>query len=239
MIEAIITDIEGTTSSLSFVKDVLFPYARERLPAFVTAHASDSAVLPLLTDARKIAGDEALSLEGLIGHLQSWIDEDRKVTPLKALQGMVWEEGYQGGEFFGHIYRDALDALQRWRARGLKIYVYSSGSVKAQKLLFAHTEFGDVTNLFDGYFDTRIGAKIDAESYRRIANEIGLSPSRCLFLSDVETELDAARSAAMNTAWLVRGSRADKAAAHRQYEDFTRIKVDGIELGAFASHPRR
>jgi len=231
MIEAIITDIEGTTSSLSFVKDVLFPYARERLPAYVTAHANDPAVLPLLADARNIAGDEGLSLEGLIGRLQSWIDEDRKVTPLKALQGMVWEEGYQGGRFFGHVYRDALDALQRWRARGLRIYVYSSGSVKAQKLLFAHTEFGDITNLFDGYFDTRIGAKIDAASYRRIANEIGQTPSHCLFLSDVEKELDAARTAGMNTAWLIRGSRA-KAAAHRQYEDFTRIEIDGIEPDA-------
>jgi enolase-phosphatase E1 len=229
MIEAIITDIEGTTSSLSFVKDVLFPYARERLPGYVNAHAKDPAVRPLLADARKLAGDEALSLERLIGRLQSWIDEDRKVIPLKELQGMVWEEGYQGRHFFGHVYRDARDAIQRWREQGLKIYVYSSGSVKAQKLLFAHTEYGDITNLFDGYFDTRIGAKIDGASYRRIADEIGQAPSRCLFLSDVETELDAARTAGMNTAWLVRGSRADKAAAHRQYEDFTQIKLDGFE----------
>lgn len=227
MIEAIITDIEGTTSSLSFVKDVLFPYARERLPAFVAAHADDPDVRLLLADARALAGDEALSLDGLIERLQSWIDEDRKVTPLKALQGMVWEEGYRERRFFGHLYRDALEGLQRWRARGLRIYVYSSGSVKAQKLLFAHTEFGDVTNLFDGYFDTRIGAKIDAESYRRIAAEIGVPPSRCLFLSDVETELDAARTAGMNTAWLVRGARADNSAAHPQHEDFTRIAADG------------
>jgi enolase-phosphatase E1 len=205
MIRAVLTDIEGTTSSLSFVKDVLFPYSRRHLPDFVRAHQDEPAVKQLLADVRREAND---TLEGdkVIAQLLHWIDEDRKATPLKALQGMIWETGYRHGDFHGHIYPDALERLRAWRAAGLRLYVFSSGSIKAQQLLFGHTAHGDLTPMFAGYFDTTIGAKRDPEAYRRIAAHIGLAPQEILFLSDIKEELDAARAAGMPTYWLVRAN---------------------------------
>lgn len=221
--KAIVTDIEGTTSSLSFVKDVLFPYARAHMAAFVRSRADDPAVKPLLEDARREAGDPDLDLEQTIARLNAWIDEDRKVTPLKALQGLIWEAGYRDGAFHGHIYPDAVEALRRWREVGVELYVYSSGSVHAQKLLFGHTEYGDLTPLFSGYFDTNIGAKAEADSYRRILAELALPGEEVLFLSDIERELDAAAQAGMRTLHLVRDAEPDPAALHRQVRDFTTI----------------
>lgn len=203
MIKAILTDIEGTTSSISFVKDVLFPYSRERMPEFVRIKGKDPAVKKLLDDARALAGGEP-DEKGLIEALIGWIDEDRKVTPLKGLQGLIWEHGYQHGDFHGHIYEDAVRRLREWKQRGLRLYIFSSGSVHAQKLLFGHTQFGDLTSLFSGYFDTLIGPKQDAESYGKIAAIIGARPDEILFLSDIEGELDAARSAGMVTLKLLR-----------------------------------
>ncbi|AOY88143.1 2,3-diketo-5-methylthio-1-phosphopentane phosphatase [Marinobacter salinus] len=205
MIRVILTDIEGTTSSISFVHDVLFPYARKHLPGFVRAHYQDDpAVREQLDMVAANAGLERHDIEGLIETLQEWIRDDRKETPLKALQGMVWEQGYQQGELKGHIYPDAADCLQRWHDRGLRLFVYSSGSVKAQKLIFGFTTAGDFTPCFSGYFDTRIGGKKEVESYRNILNELGVEASTVLFLSDVEAELDAAEAAGMKSAWLVR-----------------------------------
>jgi enolase-phosphatase E1 len=203
MIKAILTDIEGTTSSISFVKDVLFPYSRERIPEFVRIKGKDPAVKKLLDDARALAGGEPDD-KGLIDALIGWIDEDRKVTPLKGLQGLIWEHGYQHGDFHGHIYEDAVRRLREWKQRGLRLYIFSSGSVHAQKLLFGHTQFGDLTSLFSGYFDTLIGPKQDAQSYGKIAAIIGARPDEILFLSDIEGELDAARSAGMVTLKLLR-----------------------------------
>jgi enolase-phosphatase E1 len=228
MIRAILTDIEGTTSSLSFVKDVLFPYARAQIGGFVRLHGNDTEVARLLDDVRAEAGDPALGAEDLIATLHGWIDADRKVTPLKALQGLIWEAGYRDGAFRGHIYPDAVEALRSWQAGGVKLYVYSSGSVYAQKLLFGHTEYGDLTPLFSGYFDTRVGAKGEAESYRRIIAEIDVPADTILFLSDVETELDAARTAGMKTLWLVRDGAIDATAAHRQVQDLSEIDPQGI-----------
>ncbi len=226
MIKAVVTDIEGTTSSLSFVKDVLFPYARAHLDAFVRGHGQDPRVKPQLEAVRREAGDPALTLDGVIERLIAWIDEDRKITPLKALQGMIWESGYRNGDFQGHIYADAEQALRDWHARGLALYVYSSGSVQAQKLLFAHTGFGDLTPLFDGYFDTTVGGKLDSASYRAIAADIGVAPAEILFLSDVRAELDAAAAAGFRTVWLVRDDTPDPLAAHRQVRDFRDIGID-------------
>ncbi|MBM4202174.1 MAG: acireductone synthase [Gammaproteobacteria bacterium] len=203
MIKALLTDIEGTTSSISFVKDVLFPYSREHLAEFVKLRRSDPQVRKLLDDARALAGSD-LSDMALIEQLLQWIDEDRKSTPLKSLQGLIWEHGYQHGDFHGHIYEDAVRCLRTFKAKGLRLYVYSSGSVHAQKLLFAHTQFGDLTPLFSGYFDTHIGPKQAAESYGKIAASIGLAAGEILFLSDVEAELDAARTAGLVTLKLVR-----------------------------------
>ncbi len=224
MIRAIVTDIEGTTSSLSFVKDVLFPYAREHMAAFVTANADDPRVAALIDDVREEAG-EALSQDAAIARLVEWIDQDKKITPLKALQGLLWEQGYRNRDFSGHVYPDAEQQLRAWHARGIHLYVYSSGSVHAQKLLFGHTEYGDLNGLFTGYFDTRIGAKADPESYRRIATEVELDADVILFLSDIEAELDAARTAGMQTLWLVREGEVAGAAGHRQVQDFSAIEI--------------
>jgi enolase-phosphatase E1 len=222
--EAIVTDIEGTTSSLSFVKDVLFPYAREHIDAYVRAHAGDPQVAGLLEDVRAAAGTR-LDLDGVIAQLLHWIDADQKVTPLKALQGLLWEAGYRSGDFHGHVYQDALAGLRRWYARGIALYVYSSGSIYAQKLLFGHTVHGDLNALFSGYFDTTTGPKLDAESYRKIARAIGRAPEKILFLSDHHAELDAARAAGMQTVWLVRDGALDPNAAHRQARDFSEIAL--------------
>jgi enolase-phosphatase E1 len=226
VIRAVVTDIEGTTSSLSFVKDVLFPYARVHLAAFVRDHAQDPRVASQLDAVRREAGDPALSQEAVIDRLIAWIDQDRKITPLKALQGMIWENGYRNGDFQGHIYADAEQVLRDWHARGLALYVYSSGSVQAQKLLFAHTGFGDLTPLFDGYFDTTAGGKLDTGSYLAIAAAIGVAPAEILFLSDVQAELDAAAAAGCRTVWLVRDGVPDAQAAHRQVRDFRGIGID-------------
>ncbi|WP_336368498.1 acireductone synthase [Marinobacter sp. C2H3] len=204
MIRVILTDIEGTTSSISFVHEVLFPYARDHLPAFVRAHGKEAAVAEQLDAVARESGVDRKDLDGLIEVLLLWIAEDRKATPLKALQGMVWEEGYTRGELKGHIYPDAADYLQRWHDRGLRLFVYSSGSVKAQKLIFGFTTEGDFTPFFSGYFDTRVGAKREPQAYQTILEELGVSPSSVLFLSDVEAELEAAEAVGLKTVWLVR-----------------------------------
>lgn len=225
MIKAIVTDIEGTTSSISFVHDVLFPYARKHIAEFIRRNAEDPHIVPHLNDVRLEAGED-LSLEGVIEQLLQWIDQDKKITPLKALQGLIWEKGYKDGDFHGHVYADAYENLKKWHAAGIKLYIYSSGSVYAQKLLFGHTEYGDLNNLFDGNFDTKVGAKIDAESYRNILQHISLPGEQVLFLSDIEKELDAAAQAGMQTYWLVRDKAIDKSAAHRQVNDFNALTVN-------------
>jgi enolase-phosphatase E1 len=198
MVGAILTDIEGTTSSITFVKDVLFPYARRALPGFVAAHRDEPEVRRWLdvvaTEHGSICSDEVI-----VETLQGWIDEDRKHTALKALQGMVWKAGYRDADFTAHMYPDAGPALHAWHAQGLPLYVYSSGSVPAQQLFFGHSDAGDLTPLFSGWFDTEVGGKREAGSYLKIAQAIGLPPGQVLFLSDVVEELDAAREAGLQT----------------------------------------
>lgn len=202
-VRAVVTDIEGTTSAIRFVHEVLFPYARERLPAFIAEHGSRPDVRALLDDVSAEAG-RPLTDDEAAEELVSWIDADRKATPLKALQGLIWEHGYRAGHFTGHVHEDAARRLAEWRDRGLSLYVYSSGSVHAQKLLFGHSDHGDLTPLFAGWFDTTTGHKREAESYRRIVEATGFEARSMLFLSDVIAELDAARSAGMQTTWLRR-----------------------------------
>lgn len=203
-IRAIVTDIEGTTSSISFVKDVLFPYARQRLPAYVETHGDTPEVQHWLHEAAKEADIVEASRQEIIELLLRWIDEDRKSTALKALQGMIWQEGFEAGEYRAHMYPEVSARLHAWRGLGLRLYVYSSGSVFAQKLFFRHSEAGDLTPLFAGYFDTETGPKREMISYQRIAEAIGERPEHVLFLSDVEQELDAARAAGLHTGWLLR-----------------------------------
>ncbi len=224
MIKAVVTDIEGTTSSLSFVKDILFPYARQNLPDFVRKNFSDSEVAGLLDDARREVGIN-MDIEQLIAQFVAWIDQDKKITSLKSLQGLIWKDGYLQGAYRGHIYADVALRLKTLHEQGCKLYIYSSGSVFAQKLLFANSEFGDLTNLFSGYFDTHIGGKKDSASYRKIAEQIAMNPNEILFLSDIKEELDAAKAAGFATFWLVRGASIDTRAEHKQIASF-----DGIEF---------
>lgn len=195
-INAIVTDIEGTTSALSFVKDELFPYAYKNLPDYVWDNQDE--LTDLLNDVRKQEKNVDLSLEEVIEVMLRYIDEDQKVTPLKALQGMVWEEGYKAGELKGHIYDDAMAGLKRWKDQGVALYIYSSGSIPAQKLLFGNTKHGDLNPLFSGYFDTTTGGKKESTSYEKIASEIGLPVEEILFLSDSMDEINAASAAGMN-----------------------------------------
>ena len=180
MIRAILTDIEGTTSSIAFVTETLFPYARSRLRSFLADYPETAQGLPVET-------------------LERWIDEDRKEPVLKVIQGRIWRDGYERGELKGHVYPDAVEALRRWREQGLRLFVYSSGSVEAQQLLFGHTDAGDLTFLFEGYFDLATGSKLEPQSYRRIAGEIGLTTDEILFLSDHPREVEAALAAGMRS----------------------------------------
>lgn len=190
MILSIITDIEGTTTPISFVHRILFPYARARLENFITSHPDEPAVSEVP--------------EPKLQTLQEWMDRDEKITALKTIQGEIWRRGYESGDLKGEIYPDVPAALRRWARAGLRLFVYSSGSVPAQKLLFGHTPAGDLTSLFQAYFDTRVGAKREAASYNAIARAIGGAPAEALFLSDVEAELDAAQQAGLLTCQLVR-----------------------------------
>ena len=225
MIRAIVTDIEGTTSDIRFVHNVLFPYARERLAGFVTAQQYAEPVKTILDNLRRETDAPAASTADLITTLFAFMDEDRKSTALKALQGIIWRDGYLNGDFTGHLYPDVLPALEKWKAQGIDLYVYSSGSVAAQKLLFGYSDEGDITHLFTGYFDTLVGAKREVQSYRNIAEHLGHAPGTILFLSDIHQELDAAEAAGLRTIQLVRG---DRASHHPQVQRFDDIHPEQI-----------
>ena len=194
----ILTDIEGTTSSISFVKKVLFPYARQALPGFIARQGQEPEVRRWLDAVASELGGACQ--DSLIAEtLQGWIDQDRKHTALKALQGMIWETGYRNGDYQAHFYPEVAAVLRGWHAAGLPLYVYSSGSVPAQKQFFGFSEAGDLTGLVSGWFDTEIGGKREADSYRRIVQAIARPAAEILFLSDVVEELDAAREAGLQT----------------------------------------
>ncbi len=222
-IRAIVTDIEGTTSSIRFVHDVLFPYARKRLPAYVETHIDEPEVQHWLHESAREAGVIEAPRQDVIEMLLRWIDEDRKSTALKALQGMIWKEGYEAGDFRAHVYPEVADRLRAWRADGLRLYVYSSGSVAAQQLFFRYSEAGDLGALFSGWFDTVTGAKRDEASYQRMADIIDEQPDHLLFLSDIVEELDAARAAGWHTGWLVRDPPPARESDHPMYPDFDTI----------------
>ncbi|MCH8530096.1 MAG: acireductone synthase [Saccharospirillum sp.] len=221
-INTIITDIEGTTTDIDFVHKVLFPYARARLPDFVRNHANNPEVRQQLLATAELAELPEADDATLVQTLLSWIDADRKATPLKALQGLIWRRGYEASDFRGHLYPDVAPELKRWKDAGIALHVYSSGSIKAQRLLFGYSDAGDLTPLFDGYFDTTTGQKRDADSYRTIASALKQDARHCLFLSDVLAELDAARQAGMQTAHLVRSPDMDRG-HHPAFNDFCQI----------------
>ncbi|MHB1587302.1 MAG: acireductone synthase [Acidiferrobacteraceae bacterium] len=224
-VRGILTDIEGTTTSIAFVADVLFPYARRAMPQFVAGHAHEPRVRALLEETRDLAGlDENATDAALAAVLCDWIDQDRKVAPLKSLQGLIWADGYAGRAFVGHVYPDAVAALRQWHRDGLALYVFSSGSVAAQQLLFRHSDAGDLTPLFSGYFDTRTGAKRDPAAYRAIAQAISMKTDALLFLSDLVEELDAASEAGLRTVLVDRAERFKEGADHPRVGHLTEVR---------------
>jgi enolase-phosphatase E1 len=206
-VRGILLDIEGTTTPITFVHDVLFSYARTHVRGYLAKHLDDEDVradIGLLQEefeGENFPANDVDALAVLVNHL---IDLDRKSTGLKSLQGKIWREGYSDGSLRAEVFPDVAPALARWRVAGLKVSIFSSGSVLAQKLLFAHTEAGDLTPFISDYFDTVVGKKGEAESYRRIAAVIGLPPSEILFVSDLVSELAAARKTGMKTALSLR-----------------------------------
>jgi enolase-phosphatase E1 len=229
VINTILTDIEGTTSSIHFVHEVLFPYAAKNLPEFIRNNHAEPEVSSALQDVAALAGIAANDLEALISQLLRWISDDKKVTPLKSLQGLVWEHGYRNGDYQAHIYADALASLQAWHQQGLDLYVYSSGSVYSQKLFFEFNEGGDLSSLFKGYFDTVTGAKRETESYQKIQKTIGKPASEILFLSDIVEELDAAAEVGMHTAWLQRdAAKIEHHPHHRCVRSFADIELSAL-----------
>jgi enolase-phosphatase E1 len=198
-VRGVLLDIEGTTTPIAFVHDVLFSYARAHLRDYLVRHFGDADVRADLQALHAEGGDFSDEIEAVVAHLNQLIDADRKSTGLKSLQGKIWHEGYADGTLRAQVYGDVPPALARWRVAGLNVSIFSSGSVLAQQLLFAHTEAGDLTPFIANYFDTTIGKKGETDSYRRIAETLELQPGEILFVSDVVTELAAAREAGMKT----------------------------------------
>ena len=206
-IRCVLLDIEGTILPVTFVRDVLFPYARHRIGSFLHDQMGNTIVREWATicqDAIEHEQGTRPSYEDLAPFLDRWIAEDRKHPGLKALQGIIWEEGYRTGAFAPRLYEDVPPALHRWHRNGLRLALYSSGSEQAQRLLIEHTTAGNLTDLFSDFFDTGVGAKSETASYHRIAGRLGLRPEGILFLSDVEMELEAATAAGLRTLHVVR-----------------------------------
>ena len=194
-----LTDIEGTTTAIAFVKDRLFPFAAEALDGFLARQGDLPAVAAILAEVQAAAPGQTPGAT-----LRRWMAEDSKATPLKSLQGLIWRQGYEDGRLKGHLWPDVPACLRAWAAGGVRLAVYSSGSVGAQKLLFGHSEAGDLTPLFGDFFDTQVGAKREVASYAAIAAALALPPDQILFLSDIAEELDAAAAAGLGCCQLVR-----------------------------------
>ena len=223
----VLLDVEGTTTPVDYVYRVLFPYAQQRVAAFLEAHAgepevaADVAALRSEHERDRAAGRHPPAWDDGPAAYAGWLaDQDRKLTALKSLQGRIWEEGFRRGELLGQVYPDVPEALRRWTAAGRTVAIFSSGSVLAQKLLFGHSDHGDLTPLLSGYFDTTTGAKREAASYSRIAAALGAPPADGLFVSDVVAELDAARAAGFATALSVRTEPGPAPGGHPRITSF-------------------
>ena len=207
-IRAVVCDIEGTTSSISFVHKVLFPLALDRMDAYLAEHAADKEVSEQLESLwQRMGGKAAAAPEktaALAEQLKKYIREDVKDTTLKWIQGKIWKAAFEAGTVKGHVYPEVPEFFKRWKEAGLTLYIYSSGSVEAQQQLFGYSEAGDLRVYLSGYFDTTTGMKRDAASYAKIAAATGFAASNMLFLSDIVEELDAARATGMQTCLLLR-----------------------------------
>ncbi len=232
---ALLLDIEGTVSPVPFVHDVMFPYARQHVDRFLTANWDeaevDEAIERMAADAgfagaaawfaNQSADDAMAKRELVVRQVHQWIDRDAKLTGLKSLQGMVWRDGFESGQLVAGLFPDVLKKLNEWQRLGLPLYIYSSGSVAAQKLFFGHTHDGDLLALFSGFFDTTAGGKLDSASYRKIADQIGFEPGSICFISDVVGELDAARDAGLQT--LLRDDSRGEANGHPVIRGFEQV----------------
>ncbi len=202
--QVMLTDIEGTTAPKRFVLEVLFPYARERLREWVLAHAREPDVAGWIYEVSALSGASPWDIEACIHALLDWMDADLKLAPLKAIQGRIWSEGYESGEITSVLYADVPAAFEAWRGWDARVAVFSSGSVQAQRLLFRHSDAGDLEPGICAWFDTRVGAKRDPASYEAIALKLGVQPAAVMFLSDTIEELDAAAAAGMRTVHVAR-----------------------------------
>lgn len=236
--QAVLLDIEGTTSSVRFVYDVLFPFARKHVESYLAQNWRKAAV----RDAREqIANDAggasfqtwsgnakgAAAREKVVAEVHRLMDADVKATGLKQLQGLIWKDGFESGELRSHVYPDVPPALRRWKKAGKKLFIYSSGSIAAQKLFFAHTRKGDLLSLFDGHFDTTTGPKKEKKSYRAIARQMESRPRDIVFVSDVNAELDAADAAGMQTVLSLRPGNAPQDANGRlAVPSFAKLAID-------------
>ena len=209
-VKRVLLDIEGTTTPISFVTETLFPYVRRELRSYLTKRWEETEVQddiealrnqsindqedPNLNFAQIITSenDKEKIIDSVVTNVEEQMNVDRKITPLKQLQGHMWKFGYQSGELKGVVYDDCVDALKKWQEMGIPVYIYSSGSVAAQKLLFGNSTHGDLLSYIQGHFDTNIGLKVESESYEKIAKDISVSPNEILFVTDSYKELQAA-----------------------------------------------
>lgn len=199
-VSCIVLDIEGTTSPAAFVYEQLYPYARSRFARWLADHGADEDVARVIEQVRELIGDPGAPVPLVVAALEDWSRRDQKITPLKTVQGRIWADGFAAGELTAPFFPDVIPVLRGWRAAGLDLYIYSSGSVNAQRAWFGHTPEGDLRPLLRGYFDTEnAGQKKVAESYRAIAGVIGCTAQQVVFLSDSVDELDAARAANWRT----------------------------------------
>ncbi len=214
----VVTDIEGTTTPIAFVHQVLFPYARAALPALLARRDADPAVAEALDAVEGLApGRDPLA------QLLDWMDADAKVTPLKTLQGIAWRDGYVAGRLVGALHPDVAPALRAWHRAGVRLAVYSSGSEQAQRLLFGHSAAGNLCPLFEAFHDTRVGAKREPAAYAALVRRHGVAPEQTLFLSDIEAELDAAAGSGLRTCQLVRAGDGTRPGRHPVAEDFSAV----------------
>jgi enolase-phosphatase E1 len=223
-IRAIVVDTAGTTTDLNFIQDTLFPYSAKALADFLEQNQTNVLVDNCICDVKDIALEPDASLDRVVEILQQWIAEDRKATPLKTLQGLIWKQGYAKGEFKGHIFPDFIEAVKGFKAHNVRLYSFSSGSVDAQKLLFSHSDGGDLTQYFDGHFDTRTGNKLFKQAYSNIINTISLAPKQVLFISDILEELKAADQAGLRTLQMVRETT-QRTGDFKQITSFAELEI--------------
>jgi enolase-phosphatase E1 len=238
-VDAVILDIEGTTTPIDFVHRTLFQFAKQNMHNFLKENINSEGVRKAIRELRSIYNeiqgnltgidsgntvDDKGSIENDASILNHLIDIDSKATQLKLIEGMIWEEGYKDGRLRGEVYADVPIYMKKWTSLGKKIYIYSSGSVLAQRLIFSSTKYGDLTAYITNYFDTEIGRKTDPESYGKIAERIGINPQRILFISDSMGELKAAASRGFQTLMILRDGNSEKSEYPSTIEDFSEIE---------------